>query len=202
MFTGIITDVGVIKNITRGVGGEWGDTRMVVTTHYDTSTINIGASIAHSGACMTVIKKGKNWYSIDVSDESISKSTMGQWSKGTRVNLERPLTGSSEMGGHLVTGHVDAVASVASISEIAGSHKISFIVPDEISFGIAPKGSITIDGISLTINNVQNNIFDVNIIPHTWNVTTIKDLQLGMKVNIEIDLIARYLARYFENKKA
>ena len=106
---------------------------------------------------MTVIEKGKNWYSIDVSDESISKSTMGQWSKGTRVNLERPLTGSSEMGGHLVTGHVDAVASVASISEIAGSHKISFIVPDEISFGIAPKGSITIDGISLTINNVQNN---------------------------------------------
>jgi riboflavin synthase len=175
---------------------------MVVTTNYDTSTINIGASIAHSGACMTVIEKGKNWYSIDVSDESISKSTMGQWSKGTRVNLERPLTGSSEMGGHLVTGHVDAVASVTSISEIAGSHKISFIVPDEISFGIAPKGSITIDGISLTINNVQNNIFDVNIIPHTWNVTTIKDLQLGMKVNIEIDLIARYLARYFENKKA
>jgi riboflavin synthase len=121
---------------------------------------------------------------------------------GTKVNLERPLTGSSEMGGHLVTGHVDAVAKVLSIEEISGSHKISFMVPDEISFGIAAKGSITIDGISLTINNVKNNIFDVNIIPHTWNVTTIKDLQLGMEVNIEIDLIARYLARYFENKKA
>lgn len=202
MFTGIITDVGVIKGITRGSGGKWGDTRMIVTTNYHTATIDIGASISHSGACMTVTEKGDNWYSIDVSDESISKTTMARWSVGTKVNLERPLTGSSEMGGHLVTGHVDAVAKVLSIEEISGSHKISFMVPDEISFGIAAKGSITIDGISLTINNVKNNIFDVNIIPHTWNVTTIKDLQLGMEVNIEIDLIARYLARYFENKKA
>ncbi|WP_026940532.1 riboflavin synthase [Hellea balneolensis] len=202
MFTGIITDIGIIKSVTRGTGGEWGDTRMDVTCAYDTDTIDIGASISHSGACMTVIEKGPEWYAIEVSDESLSKTTLDDWDEGTRVNLERALTGKDEMGGHLVTGHVDGVGTLISLEEIAGSHKLRFEAPAEIAFGIAPKGSITIDGVSLTVNDVENNQFEVNIIPHTWQVTTLGKLQVGSKVNLEIDLIARYVARYLENSRA
>ena len=202
MFTGIITDIGTIKNITRGSGGKWGDTRMDVTCAYDTNGIDIGASISHSGACMTVIEKGPDWYAIEVSDESLSKTTMGDWSEGTQVNLERALTGKDEMGGHLVTGHVDGVGNLISLEEITGSHKLRFEAPPYMAFGIAPKGSITIDGVSLTVNEVENNQFEVNIIPHTWQVTTLGNLQLGSKVNLEIDLIARYVARYLENSRA
>lgn len=202
MFTGIITDIGTIKSVIRGSGGEWGDTRMDVTCSYDTSGIDIGASISHSGACMTVIEKGADWYAIEVSDESLSKTTMGDWEEGTRINLERALTGKDEMGGHLVTGHVDGVGKLISLEEIAGSHKLRFEAPQDMAFGIAPKGSITIDGVSLTVNDVENNQFEVNIIPHTWQVTTLGKLQLGSKVNLEIDLIARYVARYLSHMKA
>ena len=202
MFTGIITDIGIIKSVARGTGGEWGDTRMDVTCAYDTSGIDIGASISHSGACMTVIEKGPDWFAVEVSDESLSKTTMGDWAEGTQINLERALTGKDEMGGHLVTGHVDGVGTLLSLEEIAGSHKLRFEAPAEMTFGIAPKGSITIDGVSLTVNEVHGHTFEVNIIPHTWQVTTLGKLQIGSKVNLEIDVIARYVARYLEHMKA
>ena len=202
MFTGIITDIGTIKSVMRGTKGEWGDTRMDVTCAYDTDGIDIGASISHSGACMTVIEKGPDWYAIEVSDESLSKTTMGTWGEGTQINLERALTGKDEMGGHMVTGHVDGVGTLVGIEEIAGSHKLRFEAPKNMLFGIAPKGSITIDGVSLTVNDVVDNAFEVNIIPHTWQVTTLGKLQLGSKVNLEIDVIARYVARYLEHMKA
>ena len=200
MFTGIITDIGTIKSVTRQTGGEWGDTRMDVQCSYDTDGIDIGASISHSGACMTVIEKGDDWFAVEVSDESLSKTTMGDWTEGTRINLERALTGKDEMGGHIVTGHVDGVGVLSAMTEIAGSHKLTFDAPTDMAFGIAPKGSITIDGVSLTVNDVRGNQFDVNIIPHTWDVTTLGKLQLGSKVNLEIDLIARYVARYLAHQ--
>ena len=202
MFTGIITDIGTVKSVTRDTDGEWGDTRMDVICNYDTSTIDIGASISHAGACMTVIEKGPDWYAFEVSDESLSKTTMGEWEIGREVNLERALTGADELGGHLVTGHVDGVGELISRIDIAGSLNLRFKAPREIAFGIAPKGSITIDGVSLTVNVVEASEFEVNIIPHTAEVTTLGKLQPSDKVNLEIDLIARYVARYLEHMKA
>ena len=145
---------------------------------------------------MTVIEKGAGWYAFEVSDESLSKTTMGDWKEGRRVNLERALTGADELGGHLVTGHVDGVGTLTGREEIAGSLKLDFEAPDHIAFGIAPKGSITVDGVSLTVNEASGSIFSVNIIPHTAEVTTLGGLQVGDQVNLEIDLIARYVARY------
>jgi len=201
MFTGIITDIGTVKSVTRGTGGAWGDTRMDVECAYDTSTIDIGASISHAGACMTVIEKGrtedgKGWYAFEVSDESLDKTTMGKWKAGTKINLERALTGADELGGHLVTGHVDGVGTLTARTEIAGSLKLDFTAPDHIAFGIAPKGSITVDGVSLTVNEASGSFFSVNIIPHTAQATTLGGLQPGNEVNLEMDLIARYVARY------
>lgn len=202
MFTGIITDVGRIKTVSREKNrSEWGDTRMVVETSYDTTTIDIGASIAHSGACMTVVEKGPNWYAFDVSDESLSKTTMGDWVEGTPVNLERAMTGKDEFGGHMVTGHVDAVGKIAAREEIAGSIRFIVEAPKDLAFGIAPKGSITVDGVSLTVNEVDEQGFHLNIIPHTAEVTTLGQLQSGDRVNLEIDIIARYVARYVEHMK-
>ena len=205
MFTGIITDIGTIRDISRGDGGEWGDTQMTVSCSYDVNTIDIGASISHDGACMTVVKKGcdenGNWYAFDVSDESLSKTTMGAWDSGTKVNLERALTGADELGGHLVTGHVDGVGIVSEIEPIAGSIRMRFKPPRDLLFGIAPKGSITINGVSLTVNQVLGEEFEVNIIPHTSEVTTLGKLQPGDQVNLEIDLIARYVARYLAHMK-
>ena len=206
MFTGIITDVGTVKSVTRGSGGHsktvWrGDTRMDVECTYDTSKIDIGASISHAGACMTVIEKGPNWYAFEVSDESLDKTTMSKWAVGDKINLERALTGADELGGHLVTGHVDGVGTLRARKEIAGSLKLDFTAPDHIAFGIAPKGSITIDGVSLTVNEATGSTFSVNIIPHTSQVTTLGGLQPGDEVNLEIDLIARYVARYLGHMK-
>ncbi len=205
MFTGIITDIGTIKDIRRGVGGEWGDTRMEVFSRYDPDSIDIGASISHAGACMTVVEKHRVetgcWYGFDVSDESLSKTTMGQWAAGQKINLERALTGKDELGGHLVTGHVDGVGTLISRGNVAGSLALQFEAPSEIAFGIAPKGSITVEGVSLTVNLVNKNTFTVNIIPHTAEVTTLGKLQVGDKVNLEIDLIARYVARYLAHMK-
>lgn len=205
MFTGIITAIGTIKSITRETGGEWGDMRMVVQAPYDAGGIDIGASISHAGACMTVVEKGDTdggcWYAFDVSDESLDKTTMGNWADGDKINLERALTGKDELGGHLVTGHVDGVGELISREEIAGSLNLRFKAPEAIAFGIAPKGSITIDGVSLTVNTVEKSQFTVNIIPHTAEVTTLGKLQVGAKVNLEIDLIARYVARYLAHMK-
>ena len=181
MFTGIITDIGTVKAVTRGTAGEWGDTRMDVECVYDTSTIDIGASISHAGACMTVIEKGPDWYAFEVSDESLDKTTMSQWKAGTKINLERALTGADELGGHLVTGHVDGVGTLSARTEIAGSLKLDFAAPDHIAFGIAPKGSITVDGVSLTVNAASGSTFSVNIIPHTAQATTLGDYSPEMK---------------------
>ena len=130
------------------------------------------------------------------------KQQWGEWEQGTKINLERALTGKDEMGGHMVTGHVDGVGTLVALEEISGSHKLRFEAPADMAFGIAPKGSITIDGVSLTVNEVEGQAFEVNIIPHTWQVTTLGKLQIGSKVNLEIDLIARYVARYLEYMKA
>jgi len=206
MFTGIITDVGEVLEITRGTGGEWGDTRIKVASRYDPEGIAIGASISHAGACMTVTEKGEHsrgsWYSFDVSDESLSKTTIGSWKAGQKINLERALTGTDELGGHLVTGHVDAVGHLKSREHIAGSLKLDFFAPESLRAAIAPKGSIVIDGVSLTVNDVYDDGFSVNIIPHTADVTTLGQLQPDDKVNLEIDLIARYVARYLSHMNA
>lgn len=199
MFTGIITDVGRLRAVTRTTGSEWGDTRMIVETAYDTRTIDIGASIAHSGACMTVVEKGMGWYAFDVSDESLSKTTLGGWKTGQAINLERALTGADELGGHMVTGHVDQTTRCVSRESVAGSIQFRLNVPDALAFAIAPKGSITIDGVSLTVNDVESGTFMLNIIPHTADVTTLGRLQPGDEVNLEIDVIARYVARYLSH---
>lgn len=206
MFTGIITDVGRLREVTRITGSAreaaWGDTRMVVETGYNTASIDIGASIAHSGACMTVVDKGTGWYAFDVSDESLDKTTLGQWEPGHRINLERALTGADELGGHMVTGHVDQTARCLSRETVAGSTRFHIAVPDALAFAIAPKGSVTVDGVSLTVNDVSDGAFMLNIIPHTAEVTTLGDLQPGDEVNLEIDVIARYVARYLQHMKA
>ncbi len=206
MFTGIITDVGRLREVTRidraAKVSEWGDTRMVVETAYDTETIDIGASIAHSGACMTVVEKGPGWYAFDVSDESLDKTTLSDWTAGQPINLERALTGADELGGHMVTGHVDAVGKVVSRETVAGSTRFVIRAPKNLGFAIAPKGSITVDGVSLTVNAVEGDSFGINIIPHTAEVTTLGRLQPGDEVNLEIDVIARYVARYLQHMNA
>ena len=204
MFTGIITDVGTVTKVERGTGGEWGDTRMEIATAYDTSTIKVGASISHGGACMTVIETWPNGYAFEVSDESLDKTTMSEWSKGTKVNLERAMTAADELGGHLVTGHVDGTGELVGREAVAGSVKLTFSVPEVVRTGLAPKGSITVDGVSLTVNEVADDPqgssgFSVNVIPHTAEHTTLGDLRLGDRVNLEIDLIARYVARTLAN---
>lgn len=205
MFTGIITDIGILAKVTRDTAGEWGDTRMDISCAYDPDTIDIGASIALSGACMTVIEKIKTdagcIFTIEVSDESLSKTHLGDWAIGTAMNLERAMKVGDEYGGHMVSGHVDGAGEVISINTIAGSHIIRFAMPPDLRFGIAPKGSITIDGVSLTVNAVGPDWFEVNIIPHTWTVTTLGQLQPQAKVNLEIDTIARYVARYLAHMK-
>lgn len=199
MFTGIITDVGTVSKVERGTGGEWGDTRMEIATGFDTSSIAIGASIAHDGACMTVIETWPGGYAFEASDESLSVTTMGDWKAGRRVNLERAMTASDELGGHLVTGHVDGVGTMLSREEVAGSLKLTFSMPDVIRPGLASKGSVVVDGVSLTVNAVGQDRFSVNIIDHTATHTTLGALEIGRSVNLEMDLIARYVARALSN---
>ena len=208
MFTGIITDIGTLISVDRDTSGgrsEWGDTRMVVDSHYDCVTIAIGASIAHAGACMTVVEKEETKrgcrYAFDISDESLDKTTLNAWPVGHKMNLERAMTAADELGGHLVSGHVDQVGELIDKTDLAGSLKLDFFAPKDLMAMIAPKGSITIDGVSLTVNTVGDEQFSVNIIPHTAEVTTLGQLQVGDKVNLEIDLIARYVARYLSQMK-
>lgn len=193
MFTGIITDVGQVRHIeTRG------DTHIVIATHYDVSEIALGASIACSGPCMTVVDKGNaadRWFAVTASGETLSKTTIGDWKVGDKVNLERPMKVGEELGGHIVTGHIDGVAEVKSVLPEGESVRITFEAPVKLAPFIAPKGSVALDGISLTVNQVDGVRFGVNIIPHTQQVTTFGGLKPGMKVNLEIDLLARYVAR-------
>ena len=198
MFTGIITDIGTIRSTDQR-----GDLRCVIDCHYDTSTIDLGASIACSGVCLTVVDKGADWFSVDISAESVKRSAPGSWTVGRRLNLERALKIGDELGGHIVTGHVDGVGMVLGICPEGDSHRVGVQVDKAIAPFIAVKGSITIDGVSLTVNEVEDQSdgtahFAVNIIPHTWAVTAFGNLEQGQKVNLEIDVLARYLARMRE----
>jgi riboflavin synthase len=195
MFTGIISDVGTIESVEAR-----GDTRLVVCTAYDTQTVDLGASIACSGVCLTVVDKGPGWFAVDVSGETISRTAGDQWAQGRRLNLERAMKLGEELGGHIVTGHVDGVAEVVGICPEGDSKRIGFRVPGELAPFIAPKGSITVDGVSLTVNQVEDQAdgsthFAINLIPHTQAVTTLGALEPGQAVNIEIDVLARYLQR-------
>lgn len=201
MFTGIITDIGEVIAIEKT-----GDTRFDIACSYDPETIDIGASISCSGACMTVIEKGtsgnRHWFAVEVSAESLSKTTLGSWQAGTRINLERALKAGDELGGHVVSGHVDGVGEITSIFDDGQSRRFEFCVPDELARFIAPKGSVTLNGTSLTVNEVQGNSFGVNIIPHTQKVTTWGDAKVGDTINVEIDMLARYVARLAEFDRA
>lgn len=193
MFTGIVTDLGQVRAVKRG-----GDTRIEVTTGYDTAAIALGASICCSGACLTVIGKGPGWFVVQASAETLAHTTLGAWREGTPVNLERALKAGDELGGHLVAGHVDGVGTVRRRASEGESLRLVFQAPDDLARFIAPKGSLTIDGVSLTVNEVDGPSFGVNVIPHTQQATTLGGLTPGDRVNLEIDLIARYVARLLQ----
>lgn len=194
MFTGIITDVGRVAEIApRDVGS-----RLKISTEYDTSGIAIGASIACGGACLTVIDKGEGWFAADVSGETLACTTLGEWRKDTPVNLERALKAADELGGHLVQGHVDGVGRLDVVRPEGDNHLIEIEAPDELARFIASKGSITVDGVSLTVNEVEGRTFGVNIIPHTWEHTAFAAFEPDQAVNLEIDVVARYVARLMD----
>ena len=195
MFTGIVTDLGEERKVARGQGQ---DARFEVATQYDLSTVEIGASIAHNGVCLTVIEKGADTYIIQASDETLSKTTLGDWREGQRVNLERACKVGDELGGHIVSGHVDGVARVVSIRPENESLRFTFEAPVELAKFVAPKGSVALDGVSLTVNEVDGRLFGINVIPHTQAVTTFGRLREGDRVNMEIDMLARYVARLLE----
>ena len=199
MFTGIVTAIGTVT-----ASEQRGDLRVRVACPYDPATIAIGASIACSGACMTVVEKGGEpgdaWFAVDVSGESTSRTVPGMWAEGARLNLETALKLGDELGGHIVTGHVDAVGEVAQVTPEGDSTRLTIIAPAELAPYIAPKGSIAVDGVSLTVNEVSDQAngsvhFGLNIIPHTAEVTTLGALKQGDAVNLEIDTVARYLKR-------
>lgn len=194
MFTGIVTDVGRV----RAVRETNRDLRFEIETKFDLSTIDIGASISHAGCCLTVVEKADGWFAVEVSGETLSLTTLGDWKEGRPVNLERAARVGDELGGHIVSGHVDGIGEVISITSEGGSHRVQVRVPRPLHRFIAPKGSITIEGVSLTVNEVQDDVFGVNLIPHTWDVTTLGSLRVGSRVNLEIDMLARYLARWRE----
>ncbi|HKD22478.1 MAG TPA: riboflavin synthase [Rhizomicrobium sp.] len=193
MFTGIVTDVGQVRHIEKR-----GDTHVVITTHFDVGAIDIGASIACSGVCMTLVDKGNakdRWFAVTASGETLSKTTLGNWKTGDPVNLERPMRVGDELGGHIVTGHVDDVAEIVRVVPEGESTRMTFQAPIALARYIAPKGSVALDGVSLTVNEVDGTRFGVNIIPHTFEVTTFGRAKPGSKVNLEVDLFARYVAR-------
>jgi riboflavin synthase len=195
MFTGITTDVGTVRSAEQR-----GDLRVTIACGYDMATVDLGSSIACSGVCLTVVDKGDDWFAVDVSGETRSRTADGLWSEGSRLNLERSLRVGDELGGHIVAGHVDGVAEVIGVCPEGGSSRIGLRAPDGLGQYIAPKGSIALDGVSLTVNDVReaedgSTHFSVNIIPHTAQITTFGDIAAGRQFNVEIDVIARYLAR-------
>ncbi len=194
MFTGIVTDVGRVRSVRETNR----DRRYEIETAWDTATIDLGASVSHAGCCLTVVEKGEGWFAVEVSAETLSKSTLGRWDEGAPVNLERAARLGDEMGGHIVSGHVDGVGEVLSVEPEGGSHRLRIRAPRPLHRMIAPKGSITVEGVSLTVNAVEDDVFDLNIIPHTFDVTTLGALKAGSRVNLEIDMLARYLARWQE----
>jgi len=195
MFTGIVTDVGEVRSAEQR-----GDLRLVIATAYDLDTVDLGASISCSGVCLTVVDKGDDWFAVDVSGETLSKTAGDHWRQGAKLNLERALRLGDELGGHIVTGHVDAVASVVGTCAEGDSTRIGVSVPKDLAIMIAPKGSITLDGVSLTVNDVRDAEdgsmhFSVNIIPHTAHHSTLGDVSAGQQLNVEVDVLARYLSR-------
>ena len=195
MSTGIVTDVGTVRSTEQR-----GDLRLVVATAYDLATVDLGASIACSGVCLTVVDKGDDWFAVDVSAETRSKTAADHWREGAKLNLERALRLGDELGGHIVTGHVDAVATVVGTCAEGDSTRVGLSVPAALAPMIAAKGSITLDGVSLTVNDVRDaedgtTHFAVNIIPHTAQQTTLGRLGEGQQLNVEIDVLARYLDR-------
>jgi riboflavin synthase len=194
MFTGIITSIGTVRSAEQR-----GDLRLTIGCDYDLNTVDLGASIACSGVCLTVVDKGLDWFAVDVSGESIARTAPGLWQEGARLNLERALRLGDELGGHLVTGHVDAVATVAEVVEDGGSLRVTIDLPRDLGRMIAAKGSVTLDGVSLTVNSVadraEDTRFTVNLIPHTAQHTTFGTMLPGRRLNVEIDVLARYLNR-------
>jgi riboflavin synthase len=199
MFTGIITDIGrIAERVDRGASG---DRLFVIETRYDTGAVDLGASIACNGCCLTVTDKGRDgrakgfWFAVEASQETFSKTTLGDWQAGTRINLERSLRLGDELGGHLVYGHVDGVGRIAQRRPEGGSVRFTIETPDALAKYVAAKGSVAIDGVSLTVNEVAENSFGINVIAHTQQETTFGGLQPGHAVNLEVDMLARYVAR-------
>ena len=199
MFTGIVTDIGRVRSVRQTDR----DRRYEVETVWDTASIDLGASISHAGCCLTVTEKGEGWFAVEVSGETLSKTKLGDWAEGARVNLERAARLGDELGGHIVTGHVDGIGTVTAVEPVEGSTHIAIRAPASLANAIAAKGSITVDGISLTVNAVEDEadgsaIFHLNIIPHTAQWTTLGSAAPGREVNLEIDVLARYLARMMQ----
>lgn len=193
MFTGIVTDIGDIRSLERR-----GDLRARIGTGYDTHGIDIGASIACSGVCLTVVQLGSDWFDVEISAETLDKTNVGAWVVGQKINLERALKVGDELGGHIVSGHIDGLATITEMRPEGDSVRYSFDAPRNLARFIAPKGSVALDGTSLTVNEVEGTRFGVNIIPHTQEVTTWGASKVGDKVNLEIDTLARYVARLAE----
>ena len=190
MFTGIISAIGRIDDIQKP--GDW---RLKITTPWDYAKIDLGASIACSGVCLTVVERDADWFAVEVSAESLSRTTIGTWQAGTQINLERALRLGDELGGHIVSGHVDGLAIIDQITRSGDSHELKISVPDALSKFIAEKGSVSLDGISLTVNAIEGSRFGVNIIDHTWGHTTLGHATIGQHLNLEIDMLARYVSR-------
>lgn len=200
MFTGIVTDIGTVRSAEQR-----GDLRLVIDTAYDTAEVALGASIACSGACLTVVDKGQGWFAVDLSRETVSRTAPGLWDQGARLNLERALRLGDELGGHLVTGHVDGLGTVLAADPDGDSIRITIAVPRALGSALAPKGSVTLDGVSLTVNRVEDvgeeTRFTINLIPHTGQQTTLGNIAPGRKLNVEIDVLARYLQRMVEARR-
>jgi riboflavin synthase len=190
MFTGIVTDLGRVRSLQQR-----GDTRIEIETVFETADIDLGASIACSGPCLTVVEKGPGWFAVDASAETLARTTLGGWAEGTRVNLERAMRIGDELGGHIVSGHVDGVAEVLDTSPEGDSVRFRFAAPQAFERYVSSKGSVALDGVSLTVNEVDGRTFGVNIIPHTLSRTSFGTLGAGDRVNFEVDTIARYVAR-------
>nr|WP_232236998.1 riboflavin synthase [Thiosulfatihalobacter marinus] len=193
VFTGIITDIGEVRALEKR-----GDLRARIATGYDTGGIELGASIASDGVCLTVIDLGAGWYDVEISAETVSRTNLGDWTVGKRVNLERALKVGDELGGHIVSGHVDGVAVIVDMKDEGDSTRFTFKTPESLAKFIAPKGSVALNGTSLTVNEVDGCQFGINVIPHTKEATTWGDARIGDRVNLEIDTLARYVARLAE----
>ena len=196
MFTGIVTDIGEVLAVERRAEGL---TRLTIGCGYDPASIDIGASIACSGPCLTVVERGtmgsRGWFAVDAAAETLAVTTVGRWTQGTRINLERSLKIGDELGGHLVTGHVDGLAEVVGREDLPDMARLALRAPAPLARFIAPKGSVALDGVSLTVNAVEGDTFSVLIIPHTLQATTFGALGTGDGLNLEVDLMARYAAR-------